>query len=261
MTAGRLGLAWRRPASWQVALAGALLALGFLVAVQLQSQSPRARYTTQERPPLVATALELTKRQDDLEAAIVALREQIEDLETGAASNDAQVAAMNARLQEARSAAGLLDMSGPGAALQLDDAPGPLPPGATASEYRVQAEDLRDLVAALWLSGADAIAINGERIVAATAITDIGGTVLVNSAYLAPPYVVTAVGDPSLYDQLVGSDGLRILIESRVQPFGLRLGAGQLDHVVIPAYAGGLRLVEARPTAGPAPTPSAGATP
>ena len=257
MTGARLGLRWRRPASWQVALAVALLALGFLVAVQLQSQSPRARYTSQERPPLVATALELSGRQDDLEASILALRGQIQDLENGAATNDAEVAALNAQLQDARRAAGLVDVAGPGVALQFDDAPGPLPPGATASEYRVQAEDLRDLVAALWLSGADAVAINGERIVIATAVTDIGGTVLVNSAYLAPPYVVTAIGDATLYDDLIASDALHLLIESRIQPFGLRLGAGQLAEVHIPAYAGALRLVDARPEASPSP----GATP
>jgi uncharacterized protein YlxW (UPF0749 family) len=257
VTGARLGLRWRRPASWQVALAVALLALGFLVAVQLQSQSPRARYTSQERPPLVATALELSTRQDDLEASILALRGQIQDLENGAATNDAEVAALNAQLQDARRAAGLVDVAGPGVALQFDDAPGPLPPGATASEYRVQAEDLRDLVAALWLSGADAVAINGERIVIATAITDIGGTVLVNSAYLAPPYVVTAIGDAKLYDDLIASDALHLLIDSRIQPFGLRLGAGQLAEVHIPAYAGGLRLVDARPEGSSSP----GATP
>jgi uncharacterized protein YlxW (UPF0749 family) len=257
VTGARLGLRWGRPASWQIALAVALLALGFLVAVQLQSQSPRARYTSQERPPLVETALELSGRQDDLEASIVALRDQIADLENGAAANDAEVAALNAQLQDARRSAGLVDVAGPGVALQFDDAPGPLPPAATASEYRVQAEDLRDLVAALWLSGADAVAINGERIVIATAITDIGGTVLVNSAYLAPPYVVTAIGDAALYDDLIASDALHGLIDNRIQPFGLRLGAGQLADVRIPAYAGSLRLVDARPEASASP----GATP
>ena len=257
MTTARSGLRRHRPASWQVTLAVALSALGFLVAVQLQSQAPRARYSTQERPPLVATALELSGHQDALESSIVALRAQIQDLENGAAANDAQVAALNAQLQDARRAAGLVDVAGPGVALEFDDAPGPLPPGATASEYRVQAEDLRDVVAALWLSGADAVAINGERIVTTTAITDIGGTVLVNSAYLAPPYVVTAVGDVTLYDELIASDGLRGLIDRRIQPFGLRLGAGQLADVHIPAYAGGLRLVEARPAA----TASPGASP
>ena len=256
----RLDLRWRRPATWQVTLAAALLALGFLVAVQFQSQTPRARYSTQERPPLVETALDLSARQDALKERIVELRAQIGQLESDVSEGDVEVSALNDELVEARIAAGLVALSGPGLALQFDDAQGPLPPDASASEYRVQAEDLRDLLTALWLSGAEAIAINGERITVTTAVTDIGGTVLVNSAYLAPPYVITAIGGAELYERFIASDGLRYLLEARVQPFGLGLSAGPLDEVDVPAYSGNIRLVEARAVASPSPA-APGTTP
>jgi uncharacterized protein YlxW (UPF0749 family) len=259
VSALHLGLRWHRPASWQITLAVALLALGFLVAVQFQSQTPRARYSTQERPPLVETALELSDRQAALKASIVDLRSQIQKLENDASAEDAAVGVLNSQLTQAKIAAGLVGLSGPGVALQFDDAHGPLSPEANASDYRVQAEDLRDLLSALWLNGAEAIAINGERITVTTAITDIGGTVLVNSAYLAPPYTITAIGAPGLYDELIASDALRSLLEGRIQPFGLELRAGQLDKVDVPAYAGNVRLVEVR--AVPEATPLPGGTP
>ena len=60
--------------SWQITLGLALLALGFLVAAQLASEVPRARYTTQERTPLVETADELQAQQDGLKARILELR-------------------------------------------------------------------------------------------------------------------------------------------------------------------------------------------
>lgn len=254
MTVGRFDLRWRRPAGWQVTLAAALLGLGFLVAVQLQSQGPRARYTSQERPPLVATALELSDRQAGLKASIAELRSEIQQLESAVAEDDVAVSTLNESLVEARIAAGLVDLAGPGVALQFDDAHGPLPAGANASDYRVQAEDLRDLLSALWLGGAEAIAINGERVTIATAVIDIGGTVLVNSAYLAPPYVITAIGGDDLYERLTGSDALRSLLDGRVVPFALDLRAGPLDEVDVPAYAGNVRLVEARPV--PTATPA-----
>lgn len=255
MSTLRLGLRWGRLASWQIALAAALLALGFLVAVQFQSQPPRARYSTQERPPLVETALQLSDRQEALKASITELREEIQVLENDIAAEDAAVAALNGQLNDARLLAGLVAVHGPGVALQLDDAHGPLAPDANASDYRVQAEDLRDLLTALWLSGASAVAINGERVTTLTAVTDLGGTVLLNSAYLAPPYIVTAIGDADLYEQLIASDALVRLIELRVQPYGLQLGAGPLADVEVPAYAGTVRVVEARPVATPGATP------
>ena len=70
----------------------------------------------------------------------------------------------------------------------------PVPPGGSVADYRVGARDLRLVVEELWLAGAEAVSVNGERLVPTTAFVDIGGTLLVNSAYLAPPYQVAAIG-------------------------------------------------------------------
>ena len=60
--------------TWQVTLGVALLVLGFLIAAQLASEGPRIRITSQERTPLVATALDLQKQQDDLKDRVLGLR-------------------------------------------------------------------------------------------------------------------------------------------------------------------------------------------
>ncbi len=66
--------------SWQVTLGVALLTLGFLIAAQLRAEGPRIRYTTQERSPLVETALGLTADQDALKARILELNDQIRSI-------------------------------------------------------------------------------------------------------------------------------------------------------------------------------------
>ena len=92
----------------------------------------------------------------------------------------------------------------------------PVPPGASAADYRVYRPRPADVVEELWLAGAEAISVNGERIVPTTAIIDIGGSVLVNSAYLAPPYQVAAIGPADLYDVLAASPGFVELVRARV---------------------------------------------
>ena len=62
--------------SWQVTLGAALLGLGFLIAAQLAAEGPRVRYTTQERSPLVETAIELQAQQEALKQQILDLRER-----------------------------------------------------------------------------------------------------------------------------------------------------------------------------------------
>jgi uncharacterized protein YlxW (UPF0749 family) len=111
------------------------------------------------------------------------------------------------------------------------------------------------LVAELWLAGAEGIAINGERVVGSSAVIDIGGSLLVNSAYLAPPFTVTAIGPDDLYARLQGSVAFAEFVRGRIERAGIRLSVADLDTVDLPAFAGtvGLRFAEPAPSAGAAP--------
>lgn len=247
--------------SWQVTLGVALLALGFLIATQLQSEGPRIRYTTQERQPLVQTALELQARQDQLKNRILAVRARIQELEQQGKGSAALVKKLNEDLDAAWKAAGLVALEGPGLVLRLSDSEQSAPPGGAGSDFLVTARDIRTVVEELWLAGAEAVAVNGERVTVTTAILDIGGSVLVNSAYLAPPYDVAAIGPPDLYARLSRSGGFIDLVRARAEAFGIRIRFAELPDVAIPAYAGSVNLRYAKPlapaTAAPSPTGTA----
>jgi len=242
--------------TWQVALFAALLALGFLVAAQVRGEAPRVRYTTQERAPLVETVLALQAQQDALKAQILALRTQLSGVEGGAAGSDQLVRELSEGLTAARVAAGIVALEGPGIILQLADSEAQVPADGSAADFRVTAGDVRTVVEELWLAGAEAIAVNGERLVASGAIVDVGGSVLVNSAYLAPPYEVRAIGPPDLYDILVASPGFVELIQARADRFGIRVSFAQPATVLVPPYAGSVTLRYARqPPPSPSPEP------
>lgn len=233
--------------SWQVTGFVALLVLGFLIAAQVASQAPKVRYTTQERQPLVETALGLQVQQDALQARIESLRAQITDLEREAEGSDALVRQLNAEAEAARIAAGLTALNGPGIVLQLEDSPGQAAADAVPGDALVSGEDLRTVVEELWLAGAEAIAINDERVVGPTAVVDIGGSLLVNSAYLAPPYQVTALGPADLYARLSESAGFRDFVAARATRDGIRLSFAEGSELVVPAYAGSVLLRYAEP--------------
>ncbi|HET9853187.1 MAG TPA: DUF881 domain-containing protein [Candidatus Limnocylindrales bacterium] len=236
MTAVR---AWLRGlSSVQVTFAGALLVLGFLVAAQIAAEGPRVRYSTEERAPLIDTALTLQTQQESLKAAILALRQRIGELEALDPDAAASLRRLYADLEAARLKAGLTAVSGPGVAFRFED-------GANGSvDALVTARDVRILIEELWLAGAEAIAVNGERLVGSSAVIDIGGSLLVNSAYLAPPYEIKAVGPPDLYGRLQGSVAFAQFVHGRIEPAGLRLSVAELQQADLPAFAGtvGLRF-------------------
>lgn len=243
----------RRIPSWQVTLGVALLALGFLVAAQLAAEGPRVRYTSEERTPLVETALSLQTTQDDLKKQIVQLREDIQALEADSAGSQATIRSLNDELEQARIAAGLIRMTGTGLVLKLEDSSRPVAPGANEADYVVSAADLRTVVDQLWLAGAEGIAINDERVATTTAIIDIGGAVLVNTAYVAGPYQIAAIGPSDLFARISGQPGFQEFVVTRVGGFGLELSRAEPPAVDLPAFAGTVTLEQSRAVPTPSP--------
>lgn len=87
-------------------------------------------------------------------------------------------------------AAGFTPVTGPGIRIELDNAASSDP-----DTEHIRDSDLALLVNALWTAGAEAIAINGQRISSRTAIRNSGTAIEVNSTGIAPPYTVQAVGN------------------------------------------------------------------
>jgi uncharacterized protein YlxW (UPF0749 family) len=227
--------------SVQVTLAVALLVLGFLVAAQIAAEGPRIRYSTEERAPLIETALRFQSQQEALKAEILALRQRVTELEAVDPDAAASLRRLYADLEAARLSAGLIAVRGPGLAFRLED-------GTTGSiDALASARDVRILVEELWLAGAEAIAVNGERVVGSTAIIDIGGSILVNSAYLAPAYTIAAIGPPDLYERLQQSVAFVEFVRGRIEPSGVLLSVAVQDNIELPAFAGNVGLRFAQP--------------
>lgn len=74
----------------------------------------------------------------------------------------------------------------------------------------ISAEDLLVVVDYLKLAGAEAISINGERIISMTDIVDVGSNslIFVNQQRILAPYIIKAIGDPvKLESTLLGNGG------------------------------------------------------
>jgi uncharacterized protein YlxW (UPF0749 family) len=98
----------------------------------------------------------------------------------------------------------------------------------------------------LKAAGAEAIEINGQRIVGNTAIRCAGPIILINTKQVAPPFIVEAIGNQNNLMQLdmIGGelDYLRGL--------GLKVSIDKKDNLDLPAYEGSIVMNFARPTGG-----------
>jgi uncharacterized protein YlxW (UPF0749 family) len=97
------------------------------------------------------------------------------------------------------------------------------------------------------LAGAEAIAVNDERIVHSTSVYCVGSTVMINDTRLSPPYEITAIGDPLRLQDHLRNPGYLSDLRARYARFGLSLGIVRDDSITIPAYRGSVLQRFAQP--------------
>jgi uncharacterized protein YlxW (UPF0749 family) len=188
-----------------------------------------------------------TSAVEELEAQIAALQAEIDTIGVGAGGGVVTRAQLLARTT------GASPVTGPGLVVVLDDAEvvgdiaGGDPRQAEEAERgRVRDRDLQVVVNGLWQSGAEAVAINGQRLTAMSSIREAGAAVLVNFRPLTPPYEIEAIGDSrDLQVEFTMSPGGRYLA-SLQQNYGVRASVAGAEQLALPG-APGLRLRYAQP--------------
>jgi uncharacterized protein YlxW (UPF0749 family) len=224
------------------ALIVACLLLGFVAVIVARGRTPASGV----RRPLTGVAGLIGQQQRtaaDLRRQIDDLRRQISAAQTADASQASQVAALQAQLKDANLVAGLQAMRGPAVHVTLNDSDLKTSPSGNVNDLVIHSQDIQAVVNALWRAGADAIAVNDQRLVETSAVLCVGNTLLLNGTVHSPPYRVVAVG--ANRDRFEADDLVRSLRQD-ASTFGLGFSVSTDDATTLPAYDGGANLRYAR---------------
>ncbi|HEX7743998.1 MAG TPA: DUF881 domain-containing protein, partial [Micromonosporaceae bacterium] len=154
---------------------------------------------------------------------------------------------------EQAAAAGLARVRGDGLVVLLADAPAESDAvtGAGGTNLgRVRDTDLQAVANALWSVGAEAIAINGQRLTATSTIRAAGGAILVDFQPVLGPYEVSAIGPGRLASRFQDTDTFRLL-RRLAEQYGMDVRVRSVEDLVLPA-AGEPQLRYATPAPAPA---------
>jgi uncharacterized protein YlxW (UPF0749 family) len=233
------GSAW---GSKQVAMLGAALVLGMLVSFQWSAGAAH-RPASPDRVEWTMHQLEL--EQAELKRQVARLRGSLDVLQQEAVADTELLEGLRAELYLEKAHSGLVDVRGPGVRVALDDSSRTF--ASNPSDLLIHDFDLRDVANVLWLAGAEAVAVNGERIVHSSSVYCVGSTVIVNDTRLSPPYVVSAIGDPMRMQDYLRNPGYLSELKGRCERFGLLLEFMRVETMTVPAYQGSTLLRFARP--------------
>jgi uncharacterized protein YlxW (UPF0749 family) len=184
----------RRSLGWRIGTPLALLGAGTLLVTSAVNSAG-----TDLRPGQYADLADLaqqeTDRVDRLQTQVAGLNAEIEKLSDQLDSGT--VDRVRDQIDTLAGPAGLTALEGPGLTVTLDDAPQEMrdTAGEDASSAIVHQQDIQAVANAMWAGGAEAMTIQGQRVISTTGIKCVGTTVLLHGVVYSPPYVISAIGD------------------------------------------------------------------
>jgi uncharacterized protein YlxW (UPF0749 family) len=217
----------------------AVLVMGLVFAVGALSLGRRDTTASRARADLVSQIQGRRAAADQSARQVQALQAQIDRLQANALGGQGDLAG---RLSDLALVTGSAAASGPGLTVTLDDArkqggnsaDGNPRTQAEADDGKVLSKDLQMVANGLWEAGAEAVAINGQRLTARSAIRFAGEAILVNYRPLTRPYVLTAIGSPDLeanFAESAGGSYVRALKDN----YGVRVTMATSKRLTVPA--------------------------
>lgn len=223
----------------------------FLLTLQLRSVKINTRITT-DSATLRATELQqkLSQKMEENEKLAKQLLEYQEELQyfrdEAAKSGDLSTV-LEQQLTKTEIIAGISDVSGPGVEITMEDSKiiVDTDPGVLSEEvYLIHDSDILMVINELRDAGAEAISLNGERLLATSEIRCAGSIVSVNNNRYASPYVIKAIGNP---ENLESALNLRGGVVDSLAQWGIHLKIEKKDNLVVNGYKGAIQFKYAVP--------------
>lgn len=205
--------------------------LGLMLALQFRTVNRASNGISIDRArELTAELKQIKEEEENLSKEISDLTFKIDQIDQGQAE---AVSALESELNKTRMSAGLVRVSGPGVELVLDKPDMDDDQAPPELMMIIGDEDLLNAVNELWGAGAEAISINGERIVATTEIRLAGSFININLNRVFPPYQILAIGNPQ---ELMGTLEMPEGLKEHWRDIGIKVSLEKYDDLTLPAY-------------------------
>jgi uncharacterized protein YlxW (UPF0749 family) len=235
-----------RNRAWQVLVPLTCVLAGVLFATSAQT-SHGTDLSSPESTNLADLVRSAEGQVGQLTTQLNALQASVQTLTSQAGEQNSTVAQAQQQGAPLLAPSGLTAVTGPGIRVVLDDAHH-VPAGISVdpNQLVVHQSDLQAVVNALWVGGAEAMTVAGQRIIATSAVRCVGNTLLLNGRVYSPPFEVAAIGAfGTMRSAMDRSPGVT-LFRQAASYYGLGYTVEQLDALQLPAYTGPISLSYAK---------------
>ncbi len=160
------------------------LILGILVVAQLRSQGVNTGLASQSAQDLTLLVANLNTENEAIRGEVAALERQLATLSDTRSRGQSAAGQLRQDLDKIEAWAGLRAVDGPGVSIRVNGA--------------IDGEGVEDLVNELRNAGAEAIAIDGVRLVPGSVVTGASGALFVEQTPLGISFEIRAIGSPQI---------------------------------------------------------------
>ncbi len=168
--------------------------------------------------------------------------EELANLRQKVSSKDNNASNLSSKLEKYNELLGNTEVTGKGIEITLKDGDSSILKNS-ANNLVVHDGDILEVVNALKNAKAEAISVNDQRIVSTTAITCVGNVVKINGEKVGAPFVIKAVGNPSMLLGAVTMTGGYIeILENDGVDVNIKQVEKEKESITIPKYNGIYKL-------------------
>ncbi|MDF2571431.1 MAG: hypothetical protein K0R55_3035 [Sporomusa sp.] len=216
----------------QAAISLVCVILGIMLAVQFRSnQNPQYSLQFQRVEDLTLRLSSAEKERDNLRSQV----RELQFLDGDGSYKEAQRISMGA---------GTIQLVGSGIVITVEEERKSPKETKSSDLYYIRADDMLKILNELKAGGAEAIAINNQRLVTGSGISQAGQTMSINNVAFTTPFEIRAIGDPGT---LENSLKMRGGVIETLSFWGIKITVSQRPDVQIPAYTGGFQFKHAQP--------------
>lgn len=209
----------------RIGLAFVSTVLGFLMTLQF-----RATLVVQQESLPLQRIEELSVRLIETERERDALRADLHKVTEQQEQNNRTV-----NVTDLEMTAGLVGLTGPGLVITIDDSRRTAKAGENTNLYVIHDEDILRVVNELRSAGAEAIAVNGQRLTATSEIRCAGPTLSVNNVRSAAPFEIVAIGEAVTLENALKMRGG---VVDTLKVWGIQMAISPQSAVEIPPFNG-----------------------
>ena len=185
----------------QVAITLGIMCLLLTVAISVQVRTMNSANSTVSKTladnDLRDQVLKMKEKFDNTSNDFINAQKELEKVRQVATKDDETAETKERELTENNMILGNTDVTGEGVEIILADAVN-ISSSLSASEQIIHYGDIQDVVNELRNAGAEAIEVNGQRIVNTSAITCEGNIIKINGERIGSPFTIKAIGSKEL---------------------------------------------------------------